>query len=143
MHRDLRCEDIEDQTFADESFDVVITQDVMEHVLDPARAYAEIARTLKPGGAHVHTTPIYKGCMTSERRAERGPDGQIRHLGVPEYHGNPIDQAGSLVTYHYGYDLPELIADWSGMDSEVVRFHDRTHGIVGEFTDVIVSTKRQ
>jgi hypothetical protein len=30
IHNKFRCEDIENQTFADESFDIVITQDVMQ-----------------------------------------------------------------------------------------------------------------
>jgi len=45
----------------DESFDLVITLDVFEHVLRPAKAFAEIARTLKPGGAHIYTVPYYRG----------------------------------------------------------------------------------
>src|SRR5688572_1283549 len=53
-HAGFRCEDLERQTFADGSFDVVVTQDVMEHVFDPASAYREIHRTLKRGGVHVH-----------------------------------------------------------------------------------------
>ncbi len=45
-----RSEDIEKQTFADESFDIVITQDVFEHLFHPGAAAREIARTLRPGG---------------------------------------------------------------------------------------------
>src|SRR5262245_13341073 len=72
----VRNEDLSRQTFADESFDLVITQDVMEHVLDPEGAFREIARTLRPDGAHVFTTPIYPDLMASERRARAG-DGEI------------------------------------------------------------------
>ena len=69
----LRCEDLEQQTFDDESFDLVVAQDVMEHVFHPDRAYREIWRTLKPGGLYIHTTPIYKkNRVTSERRASLG-----------------------------------------------------------------------
>ena len=50
------------------TFDLVVTQDVLEHVLDPARA-AEIARTLRPGGAHVFTVPWYH--QPTLRRAHR------------------------------------------------------------------------
>jgi SAM-dependent methyltransferase len=54
-----RCEDLEHQTFEDKSFDMVVTQDVFEHVLQPPEAFAEVARTLRPGGAHVFTVPWY------------------------------------------------------------------------------------
>ncbi len=40
-------EDLENQTFQNESFDIVITQDVMEHIYDPGKAFAEVARTFK------------------------------------------------------------------------------------------------
>ena len=56
-----RSENLEALTFPDQSFDLVITQDVFEHVLRPSKAFAEIARTLKPGGAHVYTVPYYRG----------------------------------------------------------------------------------
>jgi 2-polyprenyl-3-methyl-5-hydroxy-6-metoxy-1,4-benzoquinol methylase len=45
------------QTFENESFDLVITSDVFEHLPDVAPAVREILRTLKPGGAHIFTVP--------------------------------------------------------------------------------------
>ncbi len=56
IHRGFRCENLECQTFGDAEFDMVVTQDVFEHVFDPRRAFAEVARTLKPGGCHVFTS---------------------------------------------------------------------------------------
>ena len=38
----VRCEDLERLTFPDDSFDLVVTQDVFEHVLQPAKAFAEV-----------------------------------------------------------------------------------------------------
>jgi SAM-dependent methyltransferase len=51
-------ENLEEQTFEDEVFDIVITQDVFEHIYNPAKAFSEIARTLKFGGAHIFTVPL-------------------------------------------------------------------------------------
>src|SRR6266508_5153019 len=53
-----RNEDLECLTFPDGSIDLFVTQDVMEHVLDPVKAFAEIARVLRPGGAHVFSVPL-------------------------------------------------------------------------------------
>lgn len=100
MHRGFRCENLEAQTFAHESFDLVITQDVLEHILHPDRAFSEIARTLKPGGAHLFTVPWYHWQKTETRAVEK--DGKINHLLPPIYHGNPIDRAGSLVVTDWG-----------------------------------------
>lgn len=137
----VRCENLEHQTFADRSFEIVVTQDVMEHIFDPARAYQEIWRTLQPGGVYIHTTPIYKELVTTETRASCNEDGSINYHFDPEYHGSPVDDKGSLVTYHYGYDLADLIAKWTPFDVEIRRFNRRGLGIVAEMTEVIVCYK--
>jgi SAM-dependent methyltransferase len=140
-HQGARCEDLERQTFPDQSFDLVVTQDVMEHVFEPQAAYREVWRTLRPGGYYIHTTPIYETVVHSVRRASRRPDGSVRYHRRREYHGNPIDPFGSLVTWDYGYDLPELISKWATFDVEVRRFNDRQHGVVGWSTEVIICRK--
>jgi 2-polyprenyl-3-methyl-5-hydroxy-6-metoxy-1,4-benzoquinol methylase len=42
--------DITDIGFPEASFDVIICNHVLEHVLDDAKAMSELYRTLKPGG---------------------------------------------------------------------------------------------
>jgi hypothetical protein len=142
IYNGFRCEDISSQTFPDKSFDIVITQDVMEHVFDPARAHREIYRTLRQGGVHIHTVPVDDLLPTSEKRAELSHSGEIIHLFPPEYHGNPVDEKGALVTYHYGHDLVDLIATWAPFSVEVVRMNDRYHGVVGPYTEVFVCSRR-
>ena len=63
-------------------------------------------------------------------------DGRISYLFEPEYHGNRIGDAGSLVTFHLCYDLPELITQWCGMDVEVFLGHNPTRGVIGEVSEV-------
>lgn len=137
----FRNENLEHQTLETGSLDLVITQDVMEHVNDPAKVFAEISRTLKPSGAYLFTTPTYKDLVSTQRRATYHADGTIEYLAEPEYHGNPIDNQGSLVTYHFGHDLVQLAAEWSSMDVEVIRFCSPSFGIIGEFTEVYVVSK--
>jgi SAM-dependent methyltransferase len=139
-HRGFRNEDLSKQTFGDESFDLVITQDVMEHVMEPRSAFKEIARTLRPGGAHVFTTPIYPDLGVTEMRAWLR-DGEVEHLAEPEYHGNPIDPEGSLVTVHWGQDIGEVIAAASGLTTTIYLTADRRLGLDGEFLEVLVSRK--
>ncbi len=139
MRRGIRCENLEDQTFADESFDLVITQDVLEHVLHPEKAFAEIARTLKPGGAHLFTVPWHHWQKTETRAIEK--DGIIIHLLPPIFHGNPIDRAGSLVVTDWGYDLADCISCFSNLATSVIRMHDPQKGILGEFNEVFISQK--
>lgn len=142
--RGFRNENLEAQTFVDGSFDLVVSLDVMEHVFHPDRAYAEIWRTLRPGGLYIHTFPIMKTqTAATRRRATLEPDGTVTHLvQPPEYHGNPVDLSGSLVTFDYGYDLPRQIAEWAPFDVRIMRFWDQTHGVVGEFTEVVVCRRK-
>jgi SAM-dependent methyltransferase len=46
----IECQNIEKLTFKDNTFDIFITQEVMEHVFYPNLASKEIMRVLKPGG---------------------------------------------------------------------------------------------
>jgi SAM-dependent methyltransferase len=54
--------------YDDASFDVVFADNVMEHVQDPARVFAEIARVLKPGGAFLAKTPNRRHYMPTIAR---------------------------------------------------------------------------
>jgi len=139
--RNWRCENLEALSFADESVDLHVTQDVLEHVFDPARVFQEVARTLKPGGAHVFTVPLVNKAAPSRRRAEIAPDGSIRHLEPPQFHGNPIDHSGSLVTMDWGYDITAFIHATSGLFTHVIHIDDLSHGIRAEFIEVLVTVK--
>ncbi len=50
--------------YHDESFDVVITHDVLEHVADPLQSMTEIRRVLRPGGLSLNVFPVYFGAMS-------------------------------------------------------------------------------
>ncbi|MFN7056809.1 class I SAM-dependent methyltransferase [Hyphomonas sp.] len=137
-----RSETLEALTFADGSFDLLITQDVMEHVFNPDAAFREIARVLKPGGAHIFTVPITRKGDASRRRAQLEPDGTITHFLEPEYHGSPVSVRGSLVTMDWGYDIVRHIHEASGMSSHIIMMDDLDRGIRAELIDVVISFRR-
>jgi len=136
----VRCEDLSRLTLPDASLDVLITQDVLEHVLEPERAFAEVARVLRPGGAHVFTVPWYWWRPTRVRA--RVVDDAVRHLEPPDFHANPIDPEGSLVATEWGADLREVIRAHGGLETSVHVIRDRRLGIDGDFRDVFVSRRR-
>lgn len=136
----IRCENLERMTFKDNSFDLMITQDVMEHVFNPDKAFNEISRTLKPGGAHVFTVPIYVREKTLIRAVES--EEGIQYLAPKDFHGNPIDNSGSLVTREWGNDLVDFIYENSKMTSTVYHIENRRLGLDGKFLEVVVSRKR-
>ncbi len=66
--------------FADRAFDLVVACDVVEHVDDDRRAFAELARVLRPGGVLVFSVPLYAqrwtpfdACVGHARRYEPAP----------------------------------------------------------------------
>lgn len=137
-----RNESLEAQTFADASFDVVVTLDVFEHVFEPGKMIKEIYRTLKPGGLYLSTFPIRKYQVTSHRpRVRKAADGTLTHLDTVEVHGNPVSGEGALVTFDYGYDIHNMLAYWEPFEVEISRFNLRRLGILGEYTEVIVCQK--
>jgi len=101
----LRFEDVTDLSFADESFDVIVSSDVLEHVPDFRAALAQFRRVLAPGGDLVLTVPFLDADQHSVRRAEIDADGEIRHLVTPEYHGDPLSPEGVLAFHSFGWDL--------------------------------------
>lgn len=136
-----RNEDLEKQTFEDEIFDIVVTQDVMEHIYSPEKAFSEIARTLKRGGAYIFTVPIINHFNKTEIWAKKAEDGSPIFLRNPEYHSNPVDSKGSPVTMHWGYDIVDYIHKYSNLDSKIEYIYDLSKGIWAEYIDVIVSQK--
>jgi hypothetical protein len=135
----VRCENLEKMTFDSESFDLVVTQDVFEHVLNPDKAFREVSRALKPGGAHVFTVPFYSSNKTVIRAVDSAQG--IEYLEEKVYHGNPISADGSLVVTDWGQDLPDFIYRNSGMTTTIYQLRDPKLGLAGEFLEVFVSRK--
>ncbi len=139
-HDGFRCEDLQQLTLPDGSLDLFVSQDVMEHIPRPERAFAEIARVLRPGGAHVFTVPIY-GRPETLVRVEPDETGNVRLLMEADYHGNPVSDEGSLVIREWGADIVNFVREHSGLETEVIELHDRFRGLDGEFLQVLVSRK--
>jgi GT2 family glycosyltransferase/2-polyprenyl-3-methyl-5-hydroxy-6-metoxy-1,4-benzoquinol methylase/glycosyltransferase involved in cell wall biosynthesis/uncharacterized coiled-coil protein SlyX len=116
----IRHEDVENLSFADDTLDLVVSNDVFEHVPHPARAFSECVRVLKAGGVLLATTPFHSDNDLSIIRAKL-INGQLEHLLPPAYHGNPVSADGSLVFTDFGWDvLKEMqVAGFSDVSIEV------------------------
>ena len=130
--RGHRSENLESLTFADNTFDAFVTQDVFEHIFRPDLAAREIARVLKPNGSHILTTPLVSGRRPSRRRAQV-VDGQVVNLLPPIYHGNPMSKTGSLVTVDWGLDILQYLSTHSGLQSMLFYYDDISRGLRAPF----------
>lgn len=137
----FRNENIEQLTFSDNAFDLFITLDVLEHVFFPDKALQEMLRVIRPGGWCVFTAPVYKDMKKTRQRATLSVDGTIEYLIEPAYHGNPVGDGRSLVTWDYGEDFLDIVKEWVGRPVIRINQVDEYHGIEGEFLDVFLIRK--
>jgi SAM-dependent methyltransferase len=141
FYKGFRCENLDKLTFADATFDLFVTSDVFEHIMNPDKAFCEIARVLKPGGMHIFTMPWYPELTASRRRATVDDNGSIFHLEEPVYHGNPVSDKGSLVTMDWGLDFCDRVFGFSGMTTTIYVEKDRQYGLDAKFLEVFISKK--
>jgi SAM-dependent methyltransferase len=112
-------QNLEFTTWQSAYFDLVITSDIFEHIRFPLKAFSEIHRVLKPGGAHIFTIPLQDPLPseTVSRVDTSGPHDIF--ILPPEFHGN--GRGGkSLVYTDFGEDLPRLLSQ-IGFESALVR----------------------
>ena len=109
MSGGVRCEDLSRLTYSDESFDMVLTSETLEHVRDLDVALSEIYRVLTPGGRHIFTIPVLPGVPRTFARMTCQPDGTLT------YHAPRICHPGGDVGYpvftEFGTDVPEILCE--------------------------------
>jgi SAM-dependent methyltransferase len=120
-------------TFSDASFDLVLCNELFEHVQDLELAFREITRVLRPGGRLVATCPLAFGQMEAIVKARHnGATGEAETLMEPEYHGDPVrPQAGSLVYRIPGWDLLEQLQAAGFAKSRIHHIASWKHGVLG------------
>ena len=75
--------------FADDSFDRVITSEVLEHIQDDIDAIAEFVRVLRPGGTFAATVPTWfpekvNWMLSDEYHAPKSVGGHVRIYSATE-----------------------------------------------------------
>jgi len=102
-------QDATKMSYADDSFDVVCHNDVLEHIYNFTRALSEMKRVTRPGGAVVFGVPFFYDQEKTQVRGTEAADGSITHIEEPEYHGDGVRAGGVYTFYHYGRDLRDAI----------------------------------
>lgn len=77
--------DLCDLKFPAQTFDVVLMQHVIEEVPDDQKAFAEIARVLKPAGTAILEVPHHRTAPATDDYGEARKFGNVRSYGVDFY----------------------------------------------------------
>ena len=111
---EYRVEDALNLSFEDNSFDLIISVDVIEHVGQPERMVEEISRVLKPGGIAMITFPSLKFPLTYD------PINRI----LSWFGNKKISQGAYAFGHEYLID-PGEFNTWSGRyGMEVLKEHN-------------------
>lgn len=132
----IRHEDATKLSFGNELFDLLVSNDVFEHVFDIKKALSEAYRVLKSGKGKedaakiLISVPFIFHERKTVKRVEVSNENTI-FLKPPVYHVNPVDKGGSLVFYDYGWDLLEWIKDAGFDDVYFVDGYSVKNGNIG------------
>lgn len=103
----IRNETLTHLTFPDQSFEHLLSFDVLEHIPNYKEALTEVHRCLAPGGTFYFSVPFDLSSQQHIVRARITAGRQVEHILPPEYHGDPLNTKGCLCFYHFGWQLLE------------------------------------
>lgn len=126
-----RNEDATQLTYADDSFDIALSFEVLEHIPDYHRALEETARILRPGGRFYFTAPFTASREETQVRA-KCENGRITHILPPEYHGDPVREEGILCFQYFGWDIVDALRTVGFRDVEAIVFDETEYGYYTE-----------
>ena len=129
---DIPHQDLCALTFSDASFDLVLCNELFEHVQDLELAFREIARVLRPGGRLVATCPLAFGQAEAivKAHAIRAPASwTISVSRVPWRSGAPA--AGSLVYRIPGWDVLGQLQAAGFSEARMHHIASWKHGVLG------------
>jgi len=121
---DVLHQDLTKLTYPDNSFDLCLSFEDLEHIPDYQTVIKELYRVTKPGGSVLLSAPFILENDRTITRATINEKGEITHLLTPEYHGDPVLPLGILCYYHFGWDLLDSFRDAGFKSVKVVTGYD-------------------
>ncbi len=126
----VRNEDLCALSFPDNSFDIIISLDVFEHIPKYQDAFRECSRVIKPGGRMMWSVPFIPGIYDNLIRAKLTNDG-IDHIHPAEYHGDPLSKKGVLCFQYFGWEMLDQLLDAGFKDAYALCYHSIEFGYLG------------
>lgn len=124
--------------YGPESFDVIMTSDVMEHVAEDERAHQEIFRCLAKDGAYLFTVPFDPCLHGTKMLTQASGTPNTYFILNRQIHGDPHSDSGIIAHRIYGQ---QLLVDLRALGYEV-EFHSVVRPDQGIFGgDLFVARK--
>ena len=126
----IRHEDVKNLSFKSNNLDLIVSNDVFEHVPDPFKAFQECVRVLKYDGVMLATIPFHGLEDKTIFRAELTENG-VKHLLPAQFHGNPVSPEGALVFNDFGWDILEMFKEAGFLEANIEVYSSEKFGHLG------------
>lgn len=135
-HEDLTC-----LSFKDNSFDLVLSFDVLEHVPDYKAGLREVRRVLRSNGSFIFTVPLYLGSAKNIVRAKLDTNGEVEHLLPAEYHGDPVNSEGGILCfYHFGWEILDDLRSCGFSNAAICLYWSSDFAHIGDEQALIIAS---
>lgn len=132
VHSGIRHENLMGLSFSESLFNLIISNDVLEHVLDINKSLNECYRVLGENGVMLITVPFHMGFDKSIQRV-RMRNGSMEYLLPQLYHANPVGKnEGALVIWDFGWDFIDLCHNAGFRNVKMICCHSVTFGYLGD-----------
>ena len=105
----IQCQDLTKLTYKNNTFDLVLSSDIFEHVRKPFAGFKEIDRVLKPGGFHIFSIPVERPMPARTVYRVDTSGSEDVHILPERYHSAPKG-GKSLVYADFGEDMAAILA---------------------------------
>ena len=117
------------------TFHAVICNEVLEHVEELVPSLRGLCEILTLDGVLLATVPFLYGQHEHLTKAIwRGEGLEPQIVGKADYHGNPVDEYGSLVYRYPGWRLLDNLKEAGFRDASIHTISSSRYGVLGEET---------
>ncbi len=143
LENGIRNESLTELSFEDGKFDFILSFDVLEHIPDYQKAFAECYRVLNSNGKMLFTVPFRQRSEKNLIRAKLDSQGNLVHVEKPVYHGDPINNKGILCFQEFGWQILDELKDVGFDEVKAIIYGSGFYGYLGGGNIIFVAQKKK